>query len=70
MELKGLYGSQVAQTKAIGYCKYHGAVLTARTLKRHECLKKQCNALTKYEQHSYWKEREVLKSRKKSKGAM
>ena len=65
--LYGLYGSQISRTKAIGYCKKHKAALTARTLKQHECLRKQCNALKKYEEHSYWHEREVLKARKKEK---
>jgi hypothetical protein len=63
--LHGLYGSQVSRSKAIGYCRYHHAALTVKTLKCHECLKKQCNALKKYDEHSYWTEREVMKSRKK-----
>ena len=65
--LHGLYGSQVSRTKAVGYCKYHHAALTVNTLKGHECLKKQCNALKRYDEHSYWTEREVMKARKKSK---
>ncbi len=64
--LYGLYGSQISRTKAIGYCKRHCAALTTRTLKQHECLKKQCNALKKYEDHSYWKEREIIKARRKA----
>ena len=63
--LHGLYGSQINRTKAVGYCRYHNAALTTKTLKKHECLKKNCNALKKYEEHSYWTEREVMKSRKK-----
>ena len=68
--LRGLYGSQVSRTKAVGYCRCHNAALTVKTLKGHECLKKQCNALKKYEDHSYWTEREVMKARKKSKGGV
>ena len=64
--LHGLYGSQISRTKAVGYCRYHNVALTTRTLKKHECLKKQCDALKKYEEHSYWTQREVLKSRKKN----
>ena len=63
--LYGLYGSQISRTKAVGYCRHHNAALTTKTLKKHECLKKNCNALKKSEDHSYWKEREVLKARKK-----
>jgi hypothetical protein len=63
--LHGLYGSQVSRSKAVGYCRYHNAALTARTLKGHECLKKQCNALKRYD-HDYWTQREVMKARKKA----
>ena len=35
--VKGLYGSMIAQTKAVGYCKRHGCHLTCNTLKKHEC---------------------------------
>lgn len=68
--LNGLYGSKVSRTKAVGYCRHHCAALTVKTLKGHECLKKQCNALKKYEEHSYWTEREVMKSRKKTNKGM
>ena len=47
--LYGLYGSHINRTKAVGYCRHHCAALTAKTLKGHECLKKQCNYLKKYE---------------------
>ena len=63
--LRGLYGSQVSRSKAVGYCKKHCAALTVKTLKCHECLRKQCNALKKYTEHDYWRQREVMKSRKK-----
>lgn len=64
--LQGLYGSEICQSKAVGYCKYHQAALTTRTLKKHECLNKQCNALIKYENHDYWRQREVIKARRKA----
>ena len=65
--LHGLYGSQVSRTKAVGYCKYHCAALTVKTLKGHECLKKQCNSLKKYEEHDYWRQREQKKESKRAK---
>lgn len=55
--LYGLYGSYVNKSKVVGYCKYHRAALTVRTLKCHECLNKQCNALQKCEEHDYWRQR-------------
>ena len=63
----GLYGSYIELSKAVGYCKRHGTVLTVRTLKCHECLNKQCNALEKYETHDYWRQREQKKALKKAK---
>ena len=66
--LRGLYGSQVNRSRAVGYCRYHCAALTVKTLKGHECLKKQCDALKRYEDHDYWRQheqkRELRKARK------
>jgi hypothetical protein len=59
--LHGLYGSQVSRSKAVGYCYYHKAALTTKTMKCHECLKKQCDALKKYEDHDFWRQREQKK---------
>ena len=64
-KLHGLYGSQVSRDKAVGFCKKHGAHLTAATLKRHECLRKNCNYLKKHEDNAYWEERERMKLEKK-----
>ena len=63
--LPGLYGSEINKARAVGYCKLHCAALTVKTLKGHECLRKQCNALKKYEEHDFWRQREVMKARKK-----
>ena len=68
--LHGLYGSQISRNKAVGYCKHHCAALTVKTLKGHECLKKQCNALKKYEEHDYWRQREQKKASKKARKVM
>ena len=66
--LPGLYGSQISKNRAVGYCRFHKAALTVKTLKCHECLKKQCDALTKYESHDFWRQhaqkKEFRKARK------
>ena len=64
--LRGLYGSQIRRTKAIGYCKKHGAHLTESTMKKHECLRKNCNYLKKHEENPYWEARAKLKLEKKN----
>lgn len=66
-QILGLYGSYIDPDRAVGYCKRHGTALTVKTLKYHECLNKQCNALEKYEAHDYWKQREQRKAMKKAK---
>ena len=65
--VRGLYGSQISRSKACGYCYLHKCHLTAKTLKQHECLKKQCDCLKKHEEHPYWEERERIKALKKAK---
>ena len=64
--LKGLYGSEISRNKAVGYCKRHGCYLTCNTLKKHECLRKQCHHLDKKEEHEYWRQRELKKAMKKA----
>jgi hypothetical protein len=63
----GLYGSHFAKSRACAYCYKHKCHLTVKTLKQHECLKKQCNALKKHEEHDYWRQREQIKTIKKQK---
>lgn len=63
--VQGLYGSMIKSAKAIGYCKYHRCYLTIATLKNHECLRKQCNALQKNKCNEYWQQREQKKLTKK-----
>ena len=41
--------------------------MTSTQLKQKECLKKQCNALEKYE-HEFWRQRELTKMRRKNRG--
>ena len=59
--LHGLYGSQIDRNKAVGYCYYHCAALTVKTLKCHNCLGKQCNSLKRYESHDFWRQHEQKK---------
>jgi hypothetical protein len=64
--LYGLYGSHISRSKAVGYCRHHCAALTVKTLKGHECLKKQCSALKKYEDHDYWRQHKQKKELRKT----
>ena len=66
--LPGLYGSEITKNRAVGYCHFHRAALTVKTIKGKECLKKQCDALEKYECHDFWRQhaqkKELRKARK------
>ena len=64
--VQGLYGSEVVLNKAVGYCQYHRAFLTVKTMKGHECLKKQCNALQKRDEHDYWRQHDQKKEWRKA----
>jgi hypothetical protein len=65
--INGLYGSVISKSRAVGYCPYHKAALTVKTMKRHQCLKKQCSALERYEEHDFWRQHAQKKAIKKTK---
>lgn len=67
--VQGLYNTMISDRRTIGFCWKHKCYLTATQLRQKECLKKQCNALEKYE-HEFWRQRELMKARKKSKRAV
>ena len=48
------------------YCKKKQCSLTVRQVKTKECLKKNCWYLVKYPNHEWWKQREILKAKKKA----
>ena len=64
--IKGLYGSYISCEKMVGYCHHHGAALTVKTMKRHECLKKQCNSLERQSTHDFWIQHEQKRAWRKS----
>jgi len=62
------FRGQPPKDSAVGYCHNpeHRGYLSKRNLKKHECLRKQCRYLHKYEEHPYWAERERIKAEKKA----
>ena len=67
--LQGLYNTEISERRCIGFCWKHHCYLTSTQLKQKECLKKQCDALEKYE-HEYWRQRELSKIRRKNRGSI
>lgn len=47
------------------YCKHHHASMTVRQMKVKECLQKECRHLVKNETHQYWRQRELIKQKRK-----
>lgn len=63
--LQGLYNTEIAESRAVGYCKKHRCYVTSTQIKRKECLNKQCYYLKK-RQHEYWKQRELIKEKRRN----
>lgn len=53
-----------------GYCKFHKVNVTVKQMRAKECLQKECRHLVKNETHSYWKQREVMKAKRKARKEM
>lgn len=61
------FRGQPSKKNQIGYChnKSHLGYLSITALKRHQCLKKNCPYLEKYQDHEFWVNRDKLKEKKK-----
>lgn len=49
----------------VAWCKYHHCGMTVKQMKCKNCLGKQCRHLVKNEDHQFWKQREVVKQKRK-----
>ena len=48
------------------YCRHHHASITVRQMKCKNCLQKECRHLAKNEEHPYWRQREIIKQKRKN----
>lgn len=57
----------ISVSRLIGYChiRNHPGYLTAQLLREHECLRKKCPFLERFETADFWKARQVSKQCKK-----
>ena len=60
---KVLYGGE--SNNVCAYCKRKGCYMTVKQMKKKECLKKECYHLDKNKEHEWWKQRDLLKQKKK-----
>ena len=58
--LYNTYSNNVA-----GWCNLHHCSLTVKQIKCKNCLGKSCWHLRKNEEHDWWRQREVVKQRRK-----
>lgn len=63
------YFANQTQHTPVGWCNNfkHKGKLSLRQMKNHKCLSKKCPFFKKNEEHTYWKERESIKQKKKKK---
>lgn len=61
-EYRTFYGSTSSNTLA--FCHKHKLSLTPKQLKQKQCMRKQCNALQKFE-HAYWDKQDEKKQMRK-----
>lgn len=67
--LRGLYNTEISERRCTGFCWKHRCYVTSTQLKQKQCLKKQCDALERYE-HEFWRQRELIKIKRKNRGNM
>ena len=63
-----LYGT--CSDNCCGYCKLHHCNMTVRQMRTKECLQKECRHLVKNEEHQYWRQRELIKQKRKARKQM
>ena len=50
----------------VAYCRYHHCGMTVKQMKCKNCLGKQCHYLVKNEKHDYWRQREIIKQKRRA----
>lgn len=48
------------------YCRYHSCSMTVKQMRAKECLQKECRHLVKNTDHQYWKQRDIVKQKRKN----
>ena len=48
------------------YCQLHRCGITVKQMRCKNCLQKECRHLVKNEEHQYWRQREVIKQKRKN----
>ena len=65
---KTLYNAQ--SNNCCAYCRHHQAYMTVKQMKCKNCLGKQCRHFVKNEAHQYWRQRELIKQKRKDRKQM
>ena len=59
-----LFGT--CSSNVAAYCQLHHCFVTVKQMKCKNCLQKECWHLVKNENHQYWKQREMVKQKRKA----
>lgn len=68
--INGLYYSELNSSRACAFCTHHSCSMTVKQMRCKNCLGKQCRHFIKNESHPFWRQRELVKQKKKSKKQM
>ena len=52
------------------YCRLHRRNMTVKQMRCKNCLQKECWHLVKNEEHQYWRQRELIKQKRKNRKQM
>lgn len=47
------------------FCLHHHCGMTVKQMKCKNCLQKECRHLVKNDEHKYWRQRELIKQKRK-----
>lgn len=52
------------------YCRYHSCSMTVKQMRAKECLQKECRHLVKNTSHQFWRQRDIVKQKRKNRKEM
>ena len=65
---KCLFNTQ--SDNVVAQCRLHHCSMTVKQMRAKDCLNKQCRHLVKNTNHVYWKQREIVKQKRKTRKQM
>ena len=54
----------------VAHCRLHHCSMTVKQMKCKNCLQKQCRHFVRNEEHQYWRQKELVKQKRKNRKQM